>query len=156
MYLASDDILGDIPAYCEKHNITGSLANIAALLMAEIKNINWVGFYLYDGERLRLGPFQGKPACTEIALGRGVCGTAAAKHLTVVVPDVEKFPGHIVCDSSSRSEIVVPIMQHNTLIGVLDVDSAELNRFSSSDQKFFEGVVKVILANLNFEVKGKK
>jgi len=150
MFTASQDLLTDLPAYCEPHNVTGSLANVSALLMSGLARVNWVGFYLYDGERLRLGPFQGKPACAEIALGKGVCGAAAERRQTVRVDDVDAFPGHIACDSASRSEVVVPIVQKGRLVGVLDVDSPEKNRFTAADEKFFEKVVEILLQNLDF------
>jgi L-methionine (R)-S-oxide reductase len=150
MIEASQDTLKDIHAYCERHNLVGSLANIAALLKNSITEVNWLGFYLFDGQILRLGPFQGNPACTEIVLGRGVCGTAAAENRTILVEDVDQFPGHIVCDSASRSEIVVPLFQNGKLVGVLDVDSPLLARFTDSERVFFEEAAKLILSNLDF------
>ena len=115
-------------------------ANTAALLFHALPDINWVGFYFLRGEELVLGPFQGKPACVRIRLGRGVCGTAAASRTTVRVSDVEAFPGHIACDAASRSEIVVPLTRGAALIGVLDVDSPKLARFDAQDQ---EGLMRV-------------
>lgn len=150
MFEASRDILQDLPAYCESHNLVGSLANIAALLKNATPDTNWLGFYLFDGLVLRLGPFQGHPACTEIGLGKGVCGLAAAERRTIVVEDVEQFPGHIVCDSASRSEIVIPLMQNGKLVGVLDVDSPLLSRFTKVDQDFFEQAALLIVENLDF------
>lgn len=150
MFQASGEPLKEIPAYCEPHNLMGSLANVSALLMASVQDVNWLGFYLYDGEVLRLGPFQGKPACTEIGLGKGVCGTAAVQKKTLRVGDVNEFPGHIACDSASRSEIVVPLFQKGELIGVLDVDSPTANRFTESDQKFFEAAAEILLKSLDF------
>jgi GAF domain-containing protein len=150
MFQASTDLLQDLPAYCEKHNLIGSLSNVSALLMGGVERLNWVGFYLYDGEKLRLGPFQGKPACTEIAVGKGVCGTAAQKRQTVRVDDVDAFPGHIACDSASKSEVVVPIVQNGKLFGVLDVDSPEKSRFTEQDEKFFEKIVESLIAHLDF------
>ena len=108
-------------------------ANLAALVFHTLPNLNWAGFYWLNGSELVLGPFQGKPACVRIALGKGVCGTAARDKRTVVVPDVEKFPGHIACDSASRSEIVVPVMRTADVIGVLDLDSPSLGRFDAED-----------------------
>ncbi len=105
-----------------------NLANAAALLWQTMENINWVGFYLMKDGRLVLGPFQGKPACIEIAVGRGVCGTAAAREQTIVVEDVHAFPGHIACDSTSASEIVVPLWMNGAVIGVLDIDSPSKGR----------------------------
>ena len=112
-----------------------NLANAAALLWEELPDINWVGFYLLEGDKLILGPFQGKVACTEIPVGKGVCGTAAATLKTQVVADVHEFPGHIACDASSRSEIVIPLVDASgALYGVLDIDSPVLNRFTEEDR----------------------
>jgi len=123
-----------------------NLANFSALLMAFLEDVSWAGFYLWDGKRLILGPFQGLPACTEIALGKGVCGTAAQTRQTVVVEDVDKFPGHIACDSASRSEIVVPIVKRDgTLFGVLDLDSPLLSRFKETEKKVLEDVVELLV-----------
>jgi L-methionine (R)-S-oxide reductase len=119
-----------------------NLANASALLTQALDRINWCGFYLLRGEELVLGPFQGKTACVRIAVGRGVCGTAAARHETLVVPDVHVFPGHIACDADSRSEIVVPILEDGRLRGVLDVDSPEVARFDEEDRVGLEGLVR--------------
>src|SRR5689334_17801197 len=108
-------------------------ANLTALLFQSLPRINWVGFYFFRGGELVLGPFQGKVACVRIALGRGVCGTAAQRRETVIVPDVHAFPGHIACDSASRSEIVVPLLHQGELLGVLDLDSPVPARFDSDD-----------------------
>lgn len=123
------------------------LANTSAFLFSEMEDINWVGFYLLENQTLWLGPFQGKPACTEIAMGKGVCGTAAQQRKTVLVHDVHQFPGHIACDPASRSEIVIPLLRGSELLGVLDVDSASIDRFSLEDAKFLESLVKVLLAS---------
>ena len=113
--------------------------------MSSVSDINWVGFYLIDHTNtLWLGPFQGQPACTMIPLNKGVCGAAAAQLKTIVVADVDQFPGHIVCDSRSKSEVVVPIIKNQKLIGVLDVDSASLKRFSQKEVELFEAIVKLI------------
>ncbi|NLN65218.1 MAG: GAF domain-containing protein [Clostridiaceae bacterium] len=109
------------------------VSNASALLFQMMPNINWAGFYLVKGRELVLGPFQGKPACIRIAFGKGVCGTAALSEEIQIVKDVNQFPGHIACDSSSRSEIVLPILYHNRLIGVLDIDSPEKARFDKED-----------------------
>lgn len=122
-----------------------NLANCAALLWQELADINWVGFYLLKDGELVVGPFQGKPACVRIAIGKGVCGTAAKRRATIVVPNVHEFPGHIACDSASNSEIVVPMIKDGTLIGVLDVDSPRLNRFSEQDRQVLERVVAVLV-----------
>lgn len=112
-----------------------NLCNAAALLGHQLVDINWAGFYLYKNNELVLGPFQGKPACTRIALGKGVCGTAAAKKETVLVPNVHEFPGHIACDLASQSEIVVPVLADGRLVAVLDIDSPILQRFGPEDAK---------------------
>jgi len=135
------NLLGD------ETNFVANAANTTALLFQSLPDINWVGFYLVEGEELVLGPFQGKPACARIAFGKGVCGTAAAEATTIVVSDVERFPGHIACDASSQSEIVVPLLNWGNLMGVLDVDSASLNRFDEDDREGLESIVSVFLAS---------
>lgn len=125
-----------------------NLANASALLWEALSDINWAGFYMLEGETLILGPFQGKPACIEIPVGRGVCGTAVAQNATQLVDDVHKFPGHIACDCASNSEIVVPLRRDGKVIGVLDIDSPVFARFSQADrdglEKFAELLEKVI------------
>lgn len=121
-----------------------TLSNASALLNECIEDINWVGFYLLRDGTLRLGPFQGKTACTKIALGRGVCGTAAEKDETVLVYDVHDFPGHIACDSASNSEIVIPLHFEGKIVGVLDIDSTKTGRFSEEDRKILEKSAKII------------
>ncbi|MFA7635458.1 MAG: GAF domain-containing protein [Bacillota bacterium] len=121
-----------------------NLANASALLWQGLQNINWAGFYLVDGDRLVLGPFQGKPACIYIPAGKGVCGTAVAEDRTLRVDDVHEFPGHIACDSASRSEIVIPIRDGKRIVGVLDVDSPLPARFDSLDQEGLEGLVRIL------------
>lgn len=120
-------------------------ANFSALLYHALPDVNWVGFYFFDGRELVVGPFQGKPACVRIAIGRGVCGTAAQTRSTQLVPDVHAFPGHIACDSASRSEIVIPLLQGETLIGVLDIDSPLPGRFDSEDQQGLEALAQCFL-----------
>jgi L-methionine (R)-S-oxide reductase len=115
-------------------------ANLAALLFHSLPDLNWAGFYWLREGGLVLGPFQGKPACVRIALGKGVCGTAAAERRTVVVPDVHAFPGHIACDSASASEIVVPVLKAGRLLGVLDLDSPRPARFDEEDARGLEAV----------------
>lgn len=110
-----------------------NLSNAAALLYQNLDKINWAGFYLMKNEKLVLGPFQGKPACTHIDLGKGVCGTAVLKREAQVVEDVHNFPGHIACDSDTKSEIVIPIILNDLVVGVLDIDSPILNRFNDED-----------------------
>ena len=122
-----------------------NMANCAALIFNSVPRLNWAGFYLLKEGELVLGPFQGQPACVRIALGRGVCGTAAESHSTLRIADVTKFPGHIACDSASRSEIVVPLLAEDSqLIGVLDVDSPELDRFDAEDEAGFSALAKII------------
>ncbi len=120
------------------------LANASALLYEELDNLNWAGFYLMNKGSLLLGPFQGKTACIRIALGKGVCGTAAQKDETQLVADVHKFPGHIACDGASNSEIVVPIHIDRKVIGVLDIDSPDFGRFSDDDKAGLEAFVKAL------------
>ncbi len=115
-----------------------NMANAAALLYNSLENINWAGLYLVEGDNLVLGPFQGKPACTVIPIGKGVCGTAVLQNKTQLVPDVHTFPGHIACDSASRSEIVIPLRKNGSIIGVLDIDSPILNRFTQNDKQILE------------------
>lgn len=131
-----------------------NLANASALLAAALPNINWCGFYVLRGGELVLGPFQGKPACVRIAVGQGVCGTAAARGETVVVPDVRAFPGHIACDGASRSEIVVPILVGGRLRGVLDVDAPETSRFDAEDRVGLEAFVAVLAPKVDWERLG--
>ncbi len=126
-------------------DLIANLANVASLVWHSLPDLNWAGFYLWKGEELVLGPFQGKPACVRIALGKGVCGTAVARKETVIVEDVEKFPGHIVCDSASRSEIVVPMLRGDQIVGVLDVDSPKLARFDEEDRWGLERLVKLLV-----------
>lgn len=123
-------------------------ANLSALLYQTLSDINWAGFYLIENGKLVLGPFQGKPACIEIEIGKGVCGTAVARDATVVVKNVHEFPGHIACDGASMSEIVIPIHLNGKIIGVLDVDSSVEGRFSETDQLGLEAVVRLIEKNL--------
>jgi GAF domain-containing protein len=127
-------------------DLVANLANLSALIWQSLPDLNWAGFYLWKGNELVLGPFQGRPACVRIAYGKGVCGTAIAKKSTIVVEDVDQFPGHIVCDSASRSEIVVPMIRGADVIGVLDVDSPSLARFDAEDQRGLEKLVRLIVA----------
>ena len=122
-----------------------TLSNASAFLYNVVERINWAGFYLYDGSKLILGPFGGKPACTSIEIGKGVCGTSAKTLQTIIVHDVETFPGHIVCDTDSRSEIVVPLIASNgILIGVLDIDSPEISRFGEEDKIGLEKIAEIV------------
>jgi len=135
------------------------MANAAALLFDALADVNWVGFYLLRGDRLVLGPFQGKVACIHIPLGKGVCGTAAQRDETQLVPDVHAFPGHIACDSASNSEIVVPIhrkgalkeLNRRAVVAVLDIDSPVPNRFSEADRAGLEALMKVLEAHIDLD-----
>ena len=123
---------------------TANLANASALLWQELEDINWAGFYKMTEGALVLGPFQGKPACIRIPVGRGVCGTAVAENKTQLVENVHAFPGHIACDSASNSEIVVPIRVNGEIWGVLDIDSPYVGRFTAEDQAGLEGFVRIL------------
>lgn len=129
-------------------NRIANAANLSALLYQEVADISWVGFYFLHGETLLLGPFQGKPACVSIEMGKGVCGTAAATRKTIRVADVDAFDGHIACDADSRSEVVVPLVKDGKLIGVLDVDSTRLDRFSQEDADGFSALAEVYLSSV--------
>ncbi len=121
-----------------------NLANASALLWQELPQLNWAGFYIMEEGKLILGPFQGKPACIEIPVGKGVCGTAVAERKTQRVADVHQFPGHIACDCASNSEIVIPIYNNKEVWGVLDIDSPVFNRFTEEDQKGLEAFVNIL------------
>jgi GAF domain-containing protein len=127
-----------------------NMGNIAAALKEQFGWL-WVGFYLVKKEELVLGPFQGPVACTRIRFGKGVCGYCWKEANTIIVPDVEKFPGHIACSSLSRSEIVVPLVVNNKIIGVLDVDSTEFNQFDTTDQQYLEEIVNLLMTGTNWE-----
>ena len=118
--------------------VLSNMSNIIAAINEAFPKISWIGFYLLKGEKLFLGPFQGKTACVTIELGKGVCGTAASSKKSVIVDDVNKFPGHIACDSNSKSEIVIPLLKGNNIFGVLDLDSHEFSSFNSTDQLYLE------------------
>jgi len=129
-----------------ERDFTANAANLSSLVYHALPDLNWAGFYWMKGGELVLGPFQGKPACVRIALGRGVCGTAARERRTIVVPDVNAFPGHIACDSASRSEVVVPVVHQGRVLGVLDLDSPSLRRFDEEDARGLEPLVQAFLA----------
>ena len=135
----------------DEPNFIPVLSNASAILYDAMPDLNWAGFYLMNKGSLLLGPFQGKVACIRIALGKGVCGTAAGNDETPVVPDVHQFPGHIACDSASNSEIVVPIHKDGQVDGVLDIDSPNLNRFSDEDKVGLEKFVKALEEVITFE-----
>lgn len=145
-----EELRAEIEALADSYWLT-YLANVSASLKQHLPDINWVGFYLVrsngSSPELFLGPFQGLVACTRIAFNRGVCGAAATKRETMLVPDVDQFPGHIVCDSASRSEIVVPLLFNDRLLGVLDIDSPSLARFDEADRAGLEKVMQCLVAN---------
>jgi GAF domain-containing protein len=130
---------------------TANAANLASLIYHTLPDLNWAGFYWMKQGELVLGPFQGKPACVRIALGRGVCGTAARERRTIVVPDVNAFPGHIACDAASAAEVVVPLVAGERVVGVLDLDSPSRHRFSEADARALEAVVRVFLDSTQLE-----
>ncbi|EIM06626.1 putative GAF sensor protein [Planococcus antarcticus DSM 14505] len=131
-----------------ENNSIANLSNASALLNQFLERTNWVGFYLMEEGELVLGPFQGLPACVRIPLGKGVCGTAVSDKKTMLVKDVQAFPGHIACDAASRSEIVIPLMKEDQVIGVLDIDSPELSRFTEEDQQGLELFATVLMKHL--------
>ena len=135
----------------DEPNFIPVLSNASALIYDAMEDLNWAGFYLMNKGSLLLGPFQGKVACIRIALGKGVCGTAAGNDETLVVPNVHEFPGHIACDCASNSEIVVPIHKDGKVVGVLDIDSPKLNRFSEDDKLGLEKFVKALEEVITFE-----
>ena len=139
------DLCDDLSAVIDgvAHKIA-NLANASALLWEAMDNLNWAGFYLMEEGRLVLGPFQGKVACVEIEVGKGVCGTAVAERKTQLVPDVHAFPGHIACDSASNSEIVVPLFKNGEVVGVLDIDSPLFARFDENDREGLENFSRII------------
>src|SRR6187431_3416950 len=131
-----------------ERDLIANAANTAALIWEALPDLNWSGFYLYKSDELVLGPFQGKPACVRIAIGKGVCGTAAQRRETVLVEDVHAFPGHIACDSASNSEVVVPLLRGEELLGVLDLDSPTRARFGAADQEGLEALAKIFVESL--------
>ncbi len=142
------EILAQFKALLEgEQDFIANMANSASLLYHLLRDVNWVGFYLYKDDQLILGPFNGKPACVRIAIGKGVCGTTAANRETIVVPDVHAFPGHIACDAASQSEIVIPMIKDGQLIGVLDIDSPITQRFDEVDQQYLEKAVAYLLVH---------
>ena len=145
-----EDLAEQLDALLEgERDLIASAANCAALLYHALPEVNWVGFYFFRGGELVVGPFQGKPACIRIALGKGVCGTAALTRATQLVPDVHAFPGHIACDPDSRAELVVPLLLRGELLGVLDLDSPRRGRFTEEDQRGLEHVARVFLSCLD-------
>jgi len=148
-HLAEDEryrlLNSQIKSLLEKEdNLVSNLSNFTAAINDTFEKVSWVGFYLFDGNKLYLGPLQGKVACTSIEIGKGVCGTSAEKKETIIVPDVNKFPGHIFCDNSSKSEIVIPLIKKDKLLGVLDLDSHEFNSFGKTDKEYLEEICKFL------------
>jgi len=135
-------------------DFVANAANTTALIMDALPDLNWAGFYFLKQNELVVGPFQGKPACVRIALGKGVCGTAAVERRTIIVPDVHAFPGHIACDAASRSEIVIPLIAGRELLGVLDLDSPSVGRFNEGDGRGLEHLAAVFLDNVRLEDVG--
>ena len=131
-----------------ERDMIANMANISALLFNQMDDVNWAGFYLYKEDQLVLGPFQGQPACIRIPMGKGVCGTAAATNTVQRIEDVHQFEGHIACDAASNSEIVIPIVVNNQLIGVLDIDSPNLSRFTAEDEAGLCEIVRVLSRTL--------
>lgn len=132
----------------DESDLVANAANTAALIFDAVPRLNWAGFYFLKDSELLVGPFQGRPACVRIALGAGVCGQAAAQRATIVVPNVDQFPGHIACDAASRSEIVIPLVAGATLIGVLDIDSPQLARFDDADRRGLECLAAIFVASV--------
>jgi len=139
-----------------EHDLIANAANATSLIYHALPDLNWCGVYLLRGKELIVGPFQGKPACVHIPLGKGVCGTSAAERKTIVVPDVHAFPGHIACDAASRSEIVIPLMGRSArtegdyLLGVLDLDSPKLARFDEDDRRGLEALATIFMKSVNY------
>jgi L-methionine (R)-S-oxide reductase len=131
-----------------ERDLIANAANFSSLIYHSLPNLNWVGFYFEKDGELVLGPFQGRPACVRIALGQGVCGTAAANCATTIVPNVHEFPGHIACDSASNSEIVIPLLKGKRFVGVLDLDSPELSRFDEEDAAGLETLARIMVASI--------
>lgn len=148
-----EDFLKQLESLCDgtKNNIS-MLSNASALLNDFLDDINWVGFYLIDNNKLILGPFQGKVACIEIAIGKGVCGTSYEKKMLLNVKDVHEFPGHIACDSRSNSEIVIPLQYEGKCYGVLDIDSTSFSRFSYDDEILLEKVANIIAKQISLNL----
>lgn len=143
------ELLPQIKSLLNKNeNLISNLSNFTAALNQAFDKISWVGFYLFDGKKLYLGPFQGKVACTTIEIGKGVCGAAAEKKETIIVPDVHEFPGHIFCDGGTNSEIVIPIIKQKNLIGVLDLDSYEFSAFNETDKIYLEKLIEFLTTDI--------
>jgi L-methionine (R)-S-oxide reductase len=147
-----DELAAQLAALLDRESdAIANAANTAALMYHGLPDLNWAGFYYRRGDELVLGPFQGKPACVRIAWGKGVCGTAAARGASVIVPDVHEFPGHIACDPNSRSELVVPLVKDGEIIGVLDLDSPLPARFDETDRAGIERLAAILIASFGPE-----
>ncbi|GAJ30268.1 GAF domain-containing protein [Acidomonas methanolica] len=143
--LAPEDLVAAIGSVVgSERDLIATMANVSAMIYEALPDLNWAGFYLFKEGELVLGPFQGRLACTRIPLGRGVCGTAAARRETIVVEDVHAFPGHIACDAASASEIVVPVIAGERLVGVLDVDSPRKARFGDAEREMMEAIAAIV------------
>ena len=138
--------------FYDERDMLANMGNLSSLLYFNLSNINWAGFYLYKNDELVLGPFNGKVACTRIAMGRGVCGTAAAENITQIVEDVHQFPGHIACDSASNSEIVIPLFKDEKLLGVLDIDSFEKATFDTEDEKGLKKILELFIEKTDLDI----
>jgi len=147
-----EELLGQARAlFTGERDPLANSANLAALLYHTLPDLNWAGFYWMKAGELVLGPFQGKPACVRIAVGRGVCGTAVARRAAIVVPDVHAFPGHIACDSASESEVVVPVLRGGEVLGVLDLDSPRQGRFDEADARALERLAALLVESSDFD-----
>lgn len=138
--------------FYDERDMLANMGNLSSLLYFNLSKINWAGFYLYKNDELVLGPFNGKVACTRIAMGRGVCGTAAAENITQIVEDVHQFPGHIACDSASNSEIVIPLFKDEKLLGVLDIDSFEKATFDTEDEKGLKKILELFIEKTDLDI----
>ena len=138
--------------FYDERDMLANMGNLSSLLYFNLSNINWAGFYLYKNDELVLGPFNGKVACTRIAMGRGVCGTAAAENITQIVEDVHQFPGHIACDSASNSEIVIPLFKDEKLLGVRDIDSFEKATFDTEDEKGLKKILELFIEKTDLDI----
>ncbi len=143
------ELAGQLSSLLEgEHDLIANAANLSSLIFYSLPDLNWAGFYFLKEGELLLGPFQGRPACVRIRLGQGVCGTAAAGRVTTIVSNVHEFPGHIACDSASNSEIVLPLIQNETLIGVLDLDSPIVARFDEEDAAGLNDLVELLIESI--------
>ena len=137
----------------EERDPIANMANMASLLYFSLPSINWSGFYLFDGHELVLGPFHGKPACVRIQMGKGVCGTSAIKRETLMIENVHEFPGHIACDADSKSEIVIPMIKDDIIIGVLDIDSPNFARFDEDDKHGLQQLLEILQFSTDFTLQ---